>query len=114
MDLFYIVKWVAVAVTLVFGLYAMIKPGALKSFTGIEAVSSRGITEIRSVMGGTFVGLAVATIVLNSQTAFTMLGIVFAANAVIRTLSMVLDKSVTRSNAISLGIETVLAILLVM
>ncbi|MEN6571158.1 MAG: DUF4345 family protein [Anaerolineaceae bacterium] len=113
MDLLHIIKWSAVAVTLVYGLYAMIKPGGLKKIAGLETTGARGVTEIRAVMGGTFVGLAVATTVLNTPAAFTMLGIVYAANAVIRTLSMVLDKSVTRSNAISLGVETALAILLV-
>ena len=114
MELLQIIKWSAVAVTLVYGLYAMIKPGALKKFAGLETTGTRGVTEIRAVMGGTFVGLAVASILLNSPAAFTMLGTVYAAIAVIRTLSMVLDKSVTRSNAISLGVETALAILLVM
>lgn len=114
MDLLHFIKWSAVAVTLIYGLYAMIKPGTVKKFAGFETTGAQGITEIRAVMGGTFVGLAVATTVINTPSAFTMLGIVFAANAVIRTLSMVLDKSVTRSNAISLGVETALAILLVM
>lgn len=114
MDFLHIIKWIAVGATLAFGLWAMVKPSMLKRFTGLETTSSRGITEIRAGMGGTFVGLAVASVILNSTATFTMLGICYAAIAVIRTLSMVLDKSVTRSNAISLGVETALAILLVL
>jgi hypothetical protein len=114
MNLLQISKWIAVAATLGFGLYAMVKPGALKRFTGLETTSPRGITEIRAVMGGTFLGLAGAAVILNSNVTFTMLGICYAAIAVIRTLSMVLDKSLTRSNVISLAAETALAILLVL
>lgn len=114
MDFIQILKWIAVAVTLTYGLCAMIKPNAIKDFSGLETSSPQGTTEIRSSVGGTFVGLGLAAIILNSPVAFTMLGICFAAIAVIRTLSIVLDKSVARSNAINLVAETVLAILFVL
>jgi len=113
MDFIQIIKWVAVALTLCFGLYAMIKPNALKRAAGLEATGPGGITEIRSLIGGTFVGLAVAAVILNSNTAFTMLGICYAAIAAIRIISMVLDKSVSRIGTLNLAIETILAILLV-
>jgi predicted secreted protein len=113
MDLIQTLKWIAVFVTLGFGLYTMVKPGAIEGFTGLAPSSPRGITEIRAVMGGTFVGLGIAAVVLNTPQTFKMLGICYAVIAIIRTISMVLDKSVTRSNTISLIAETALAITLV-
>ena len=109
-----LIKWFAVGATLLFGLYAMVKPKALGALTGLEPSEARGTTEIRAVTGGTFLGLATACILLKSPIAFTMLGICYAAIAVIRAISMVLDKSVSRSNVISLGAEIILAILLVL
>jgi len=114
MDLIQILKWAAVGATLVFGLVAMIKPGVVARYTGLVTPGPRGITEIRAVMGGTFIGLAVASVVLGYSMAFKMIGISFAAIAVIRAVSMALDRSADRSNAISLIAEITLAILLVL
>lgn len=109
-----ILRWAAVGVTLLTGAYSMIKPGSIKGFTGLEASSPRAVTEIRAVMGGTFIGLGLAALLLNTPEVFKMLGIAYAAIAVIRMVSMMLDKSVIRSNVISLVSEIVLAILLVL
>ena len=109
-----LVKWIAVGVTLLFGLYAMVKPTTLGALTGLQTSGPRGTTELRAVTGGTFLGLATACILLKSPVAFTMLGICYAAIAVIRAISIVLDKSMSRSNVISLVAEIILAILLVL
>ncbi len=114
MELIQTLKWIAVFVTLGFGLYAMVKPGMIERFTGLAPSTSRGITEIRAVMGGTFLGLGIAAVVLNTPQTFKMIGISYAVIAIIRTISMVLDRSVTRSNTISLIAETALAITLVL
>lgn len=114
MELIQILKWLAVGITLVYGLYAMIKPGVVGRFAGLETSGNRGITEIRAALGGTFLGLAIAVMVLNNPAGFKMLGICYAAIAVIRAVSMALDRTADRSNAISLIVETGLAILLVL
>ena len=114
MEFIQTLKWIAVIITLGYGLYAMVKPGGIERFTGLQPSSPRGITEIRAVMGGMFVGLGIAAVVLNTPQTFKMIGICYAVIAVIRTISMVLDKSVTRSNTISLIAETALAITLVL
>ncbi len=109
-----IIRWAAVVITLLTGVYSMIKPGTIKGFTGLEASSPRAVTEIRAVMGGTFIGLAIAAFLLNTPEVFKMLGITYAVIAVIRTVSMVLDRSVVRSNVISLVTEVILAFVLIM
>ncbi|MDP3721579.1 MAG: hypothetical protein Q8R09_03885, partial [Anaerolineaceae bacterium] len=62
MDIVLILKYVAVIVTLLTGLYSLLQPKKIKGFTGLEASSPRAITEIRAVMGGTFVGLGIAAL----------------------------------------------------
>jgi len=64
---------------------------SIKGFTGLEASSPRAMTEIRAVMGGVFVGLGIAALILRTPEVFVMLGITYATIAVIRAISMVLD-----------------------
>jgi hypothetical protein len=109
-----ILKIVAVIVTLLTGLYSMVWPKKIKGFTGLEASSPRAITEIRAVMGGTFIGLGIAALVFPTVEVYMMLGIAYAAIAGIRAISMVVDKSIVRSNVISLATEVVLVIILVL
>jgi len=105
-------KFIAALATAATGLLALVKPSAAYGFTGLNAAGPRGISEIRAVFGGLFIGLGIAPIFLGA-TAYTMLGIGYLAIAVVRTLSIVLDKSYAQSNWISLGIEIVLGVILV-
>jgi hypothetical protein len=114
MDLFTILKIIAVVLTLFTGLYSMVFPTKIKGFTGLEASSPRATTEIRAVMGGTFIGLGIAALIFRTPEVFKMLGITYALIAVIRGISMVVDKSVIRSNIISLATEIVLALVLIL
>lgn len=114
MDIVLILKYVAVVVTLLTGLYSLLQPKKIKGFTGLEASSPRAITEIRAVMGGTFVGLAIAALIFPIKEVFIMLGITYAAIGAIRAVSMVLDKSMEKSNVISLVSEIILVVILVL
>ncbi|MBA3075061.1 MAG: DUF4345 domain-containing protein [Anaerolineae bacterium] len=114
MDIVLILKYVAVIVTLLTGLYSLLQPKKIKGFTGLEASSPRAITEIRTVMGGTFVGLGIAALVFPVREVYLMLGITYAAIAAIRGVSMVLDKSMEKSNVISLVSEVILVAILVL
>ncbi|PKN96650.1 MAG: hypothetical protein CVU43_19590 [Chloroflexi bacterium HGW-Chloroflexi-5] len=114
MDIVLILKYVAVIVTLLTGLYSLLQPKKIKGFTGLEASSPRAITEIRAVMGGTFVGLGIAALVFPVREVYLMLGITYAAIAAIRGVSMVLDKSMEKSNVISLVSEVILVLILVL
>lgn len=114
MDIVLILKYVAVIVTLLTGLYSLLQPKKIKGFTGLEASSPRAITEIRAVMGGTFVGLGIAALVFPVREVYLMLGITYAAIAAIRGVSMVVDKSMEKSNVISLVSEVILVVILVL
>jgi hypothetical protein len=109
-----VLQIIAVIVTLLTGLYSMIWPKKIEGFTGLQASSPRAITEIRAVMGGTFIGLGIAALIFPIREVYMTLGIAYAAIGVIRAISMVVDKSVIRSNVISLATEVVLVVILVL
>ncbi len=108
-----VLKYVSVVVTLATGLISLFWPKNIKGFTGLEASSPRAISEIRSVMGGVFVGLGAAAFVLNTPEVYKMLGIGYAFIAAIRAVSIIVDRSTDRSNIISLITEVVLALILI-
>ncbi len=112
MDILMILKYLALVVTLVTGLISAIWPKSIKGFTGLEASSPRAITEIRAVMGGTFIGLAAAAFWMPHTEVFRMLALTYAAIALIRAGSMLLDHSLERSNVISLVSEIALVVIL--
>jgi len=114
MNFIQILQIIAVVVTLLTGLYSLIQPKKIKGFTGLEASSPRATTEIRAVMGGTFVGLGIAALVFPVREVYLMLGITYAAIGAIRAVSMVVDKSMERSNVISLITEVILVVILVL
>jgi hypothetical protein len=106
-------KYLAVVVTLATGGISIFWPKSIKGFTGLEASSPRAISEIRSVMGGVFLGLGIAAFVLNTPQVYQMLGIGYAAIALVRGISIVVDRAAVQSNIISLITEIILAVILI-
>jgi hypothetical protein len=113
MDILNILKVICALATVATGFISLVAPRAIKGFTGLEATGPRGITEIRAVMGGLFIGLGLAPLLLTVPQVYQALGIMYLAIAVVRTVSMFLDRSVMQSNTISLIVEIVFGIVLV-
>ena len=109
--LFWIKILIAVA-TMGFGVLSIVRPSAAEKFTGLKAEGPRGISEIRAVLGGLFVGLAIAAFIYRTPSAFGTLGIGYLGIAFVRAASIYADKASTTSNWISLGSEVVMGILL--
>ena len=109
-----ILQIIASVGTILTGLVSLVRPRSVTGFTGLKVDSGRGVTEIRAVLGGFFIGLGAATLILNSKPAFQTLGIAYLVVAVTRAASMVVDKSVIRSNIVSLAVEVVFGIILVL
>lgn len=109
-----ILQIIAAIGTILTGLYSLLRPATLTGFTGLSPVGGRGITEIRAVLGGFFIALGVAPLILNSPVAYLMLGIAYLGVAIVRAVSMFTDKSVVQSNIISLAVEIVFGIILVL
>jgi hypothetical protein len=113
MNFLFVLKIICALATIATGLYSLLKPGGIKGFTGLEAVGPRGITEIRAVMGGAFIGIGLAPLLLGGNVPYQALGVMYVCVAAIRAVSMGLDGSVMRSNIISLIIEVAFGVILV-
>ena len=109
-----VLQIIAALGTIATGLISLIRPRSVTGFTGLNPNGPRGITEIRAVLGGFFVALGIAPLILATPEAYRMLGIAYLAVAVVRTVSMVLDKSVEQSNIISVVVEIVFDVILVL
>jgi hypothetical protein len=109
-----ILQIIAAAGTILTGLYSLLKPARITSFTGLSPIGGRGITEIRSVLGGLFIALGAFPLIFNSPIAYMMLGVAYLAIGLVRAVSMFMDKSVVRSNVISLAVEIIFGIFLVL
>ncbi len=114
MSVIQVLKIVCAVATILTGLYALIRPRTLTGFTGLEPVGGRGVTEIRAVLGGLFIALGAAPLLLNAPDMYLLLGIGYLAIAVTRLISMFADQSVIQSNVISLITEIVLGVILVL
>lgn len=109
----HILQIIAAIATILTGLYSLIKPTAITGFTGLQPVGGRGITEIRSILGGVFIALGAVPLALNAPVAYMMLGITYLVIALVRGVSILIDKSAVSSNIISLVVEIVFGIILV-
>ena len=100
--------------TIVTGFISLFWPRSVRGFTGLSAESGRGITEIRAILGGFFVALGAAPLILNAAAAYQMLGMAYLVVAGTRAISMFVDRSVVQSNIISLVVEVILGVVLVL
>ena len=109
-----IVKITIAVATIGFGLLSVIAPKSAESFTGLTAPGPRGISEIRSVLGGLFVGLGAAALIYQDPSAYGTWGIGYLSIGVVRAGSIVYDKASTASNWGSLGFEIICGVLLLL
>jgi len=105
---------VAAVATIATGLFSLIRPRAVTGFTGLSPTGGRGVTEIRAVLGGAFIGLGLAPFILDTAAAFQTLGITYLAIAAVRGPTMFLDRSLVSSNWISLAVEIVFGVILIL
>jgi hypothetical protein len=108
-----ILKIIASVGTVGTGLFALIKPRAVFGFTGLSAPGGRGITEIRTILGAFFIALGVVPLYYRQTETYSMLGIAYLTIALVRLVSMFVDKSVEKSNIISLIVEIVFGVILI-
>jgi hypothetical protein len=109
-----VLKIIAAVGTIATGLVSLVAPQSVTGFTGLAPQGGRGITEIRAVLGGFFVALGAAPLILRVDATYRMLGIAYLAVAVVRAVSMIVDGSVVQSNIISLAVEIAFGIILVL
>ena len=107
-----IVKITAAIITILTGIYFLIRAKVSKPITGLEANTPVSLTEIRAVMGGTFIGMGMAALIFPVPHVYKSLAVTYAVISLIRLISMVTEKSIEKSNLGSLVSEIVLGILL--
>lgn len=104
-----LLRVVVLVVTVASGLILVVKPESVSGFTGLAPDAPRGITEIRAAMGGVFIALGVAPLLLR-RPAERVLGLVYLAIAAVRAPFMFADGSAAeQSNWISLAFEVAAA-----
>jgi hypothetical protein len=108
-----VLQYVGAILTALVGLFSLIMPERIVNFTGLAPQGGRGLTEIRSIMGGLFIALGVAPFLLG-DTAYTVLGVGYLVIAAVRLPSIFLDNSSTSSNWISLIFEVFFGVILVL
>lgn len=113
MQILTILKIVAAVATVLTGIVSLFWPRSVFGFTGLTVSGPRGITEIRAVLGGVFVALGLVPLVGREPAAYVMLGVTYLTIGAVRLVSMLLDRSVMRSNVISLIVEIVFGVVLV-
>jgi hypothetical protein len=109
-----VLRWIVILGTFATGIIALFKPGSVLGFIGFEGIGGRGLTEVRAIFGGLFIGLAAAPLILNQPAAFQMLGIAYLAIGIVRLPAMFVDRSVVNSNLISLVVEFAFGLFLIL
>jgi hypothetical protein len=107
-----ILKIVVAVATLLTGLWAFVRPRSVTGFTGLAMPGPRGVSEVRAILGGLFIGLGLAPLIYTAPETYRMLGIGYAAIGAARLFSIIVDKSTERSNLISLAVEIIFAAIL--
>jgi len=114
MNVLHILQIVAAVATIGTGLVSLGWPRSVIGFTGLAPQGGRGITEIRAVLGGFFIALGIAPLILGSPSTFAMLGLAYLGVAAVRLVSIFIDRSSVSSNWISLAVEVVFGAILVL
>ena len=108
-----ILKIVAAVATILTGVLSVFWPLKVPGFTGLEPRGGRGISEIRAILGALFIGLGAGVLYFNSPEPYIVLGITYLAMALVRGISIFVDKSPESSNIISFFVELAFGIILV-
>lgn len=109
-----ILKMIACIFTALIGFYALFAPAKILDFTGLAVQGGRGITEIRVIFGALFVVIGLFPLISRSPAAYQMLGYTYLGLGAARLVSIVVDRSATQSNWVSVAFEIVFGILLIL
>lgn len=114
MDAIKILQVAVLLMTVGIGILSLLRPQSITGFIGLQAPGPRGLSELRGIFGGLFIGVGLAALLLNSRDAYQVVGIGYLAIAVARTISIVYDRSYDQSNLISAVTEWVSGIILLL
>jgi len=114
MNTLQILQIIAAISTILTGTVSLFWPSKVQGFTGLSTKGARGITEIRTILGALFIALGAAALYFNIPETYQMLGVIYLTMAIVRGISIIVDKSAASSNIISLVAELIIGIILVL
>jgi len=109
-----ILKIIGGIATIATGVVSLFWPLKVPGFTGLEPNGGRGITEIRTILGALFVALGTVILYYRTPEAYMILGVTYLGMALVRGISIFVDRSAISSNIISFFVELIFGILLVL
>ena len=109
-----ILKYAINIATVITGVVSLFWPLKVQEFTGLSVNGGRGVTEIRTILGALFIGLGVAAQIYNQKQTYAMLGIVYLVMALVRGISIIVDKSAVSTNIISFATELIFGLILML
>ncbi len=109
-----VLQIIAAVATIAVGIMPLFWPNRVTMFIGLQPMGPRGITELRAVLGGFFIALGAVPLITGAPETYLMLGIAYLVVGVVRTVSMLVDRSVMLSNTISVIFELVFGVILVL
>ena len=105
-------KYLVNIATVITGALSLFWPLKVQEFTGLIVNGGRGVTEVRTILGALFIGLGAAAQFYNQKETYAMLGIMYLAMALVRGVSIIIDKSAVSSNIISFAAELIFGLIL--
>lgn len=107
-----IIRIIAAVASIIFGIVALLIPERIADLFSLKADTAEGQAEIRASWGGTFIGLGIAVLYLNTDDAYFVFGIAYAIMALVRSGNWLRDKSlINRTSALIIGFEIISAII---
>ncbi|MBL4707369.1 MAG: DUF4345 family protein [Flavobacteriales bacterium] len=103
--------FIAALITAFFGLLAMVKPHLVSKIASITPKGKTGISEIRAVYGGWIFGLAGYALWSQSLDVYYCLGAGWLGAAILRIISVFIDKSYSSKNFRIAGLELFVSLL---
>lgn len=105
---------IGAAISVAAGILGFTWPHQVSKTIGLGLPSHLAISEFRATYGGLFIGAGVAALIIGSSDAARVLGAAWAGAFIARALSVVIDRSRSKENMAGLGIEAVVAALLLL
>jgi len=105
-----VVKMLGIATLIILGLMVLVQTNRFLSFAELEPVKPQGRSEIRTVVGGTLIGMGLAAILFPTPQVYKTLAITFIAITGVRAIFTLFDRSFSRSNLVEIIMGGVLAI----
>jgi Domain of unknown function (DUF4345) len=98
--------------TVILGLLGILTPLQAGRMVGLKPLDGRGISELRATYGGLFAGMGLACLVLQTPAAYAVAACAWLGAALMRAVSMAVDRNPSWLNAGGVALELLIGTLL--